>query len=140
MPCIEMYTTLSADKVPANFFDVLTEFFCGLLDKNPRGVVLNLYTDQRIHTGSDLNATMLMIQIYNAEAWLDHNANREAIKLVTDKVTGILGIPPDRSTVLLITVPSHQVGTPGGNLLADRDQFKWRLDYIKKINSAAASA
>lgn len=45
-----------------------------------------------------------------------------------------------RSTVLLIPVPSHQVGTPGGNLLADRDQFKWRLDYMQKINTALPSA
>lgn len=45
-----------------------------------------------------------------------------------------------RSTVLLIPVPSHQVGTPGGNLLADRDQFKWRLDYMQKINTASPSA
>ncbi|XP_072176432.1 uncharacterized protein [Diadema setosum] len=134
MPCIEMYTNLPAERVPPNFFDELTEFFCGLLNKNPRGVVLNLYTDQRIHTGTDLHKPMLMVQIYNAEAWLDRDANREAIKKVTAKITGLLDLPPERSTVLLITVPAHQVGTPGGALLADRDEFKWRLEYVEKLN------
>lgn len=36
MPCIEIYTNLPNGRIPEKFHSDVTDFFCGLLGKEPR--------------------------------------------------------------------------------------------------------
>ncbi|PIK41500.1 putative cell surface glycoprotein 1-like [Apostichopus japonicus] len=92
MPCIEIYTNLPNGRIPEKFHPDVTDFFCGLLGKEPRGVVLSVYPDQRISLGTDIHEECVVVQIYNAEEFLVAKANKEFIKKVTDKLSTVFKI------------------------------------------------
>ncbi|XP_071821918.1 uncharacterized protein [Apostichopus japonicus] len=135
MPCIEIYTNLPNGRIPEKFHPDVTDFFCGLLGKEPRGVVLSVYPDQRISLGTDIHEECVVVQIYNAEEFLVAKANKEFIKKVTDKLSTVFKIKHERISVLLISLTSHTVCTPIG-LLAEREPFQWRFKYLEGLQTA----
>lgn len=134
MPCIEIYTNLPNDRIPENFHPEVTEFFCGLLNKEPRGVVLSVYPAERISLGSDVSEECVVAQIYNAEEFLVADENKKFIKKVTDKFSEVFNIRKERISVLLLSMTSHTVCTPIG-LLAERGPFQWRFKYLEDLKA-----
>ncbi|KAJ8038744.1 hypothetical protein HOLleu_16254 [Holothuria leucospilota] len=134
MPCIEIYTNILDEKVPDDFHPDLTKYFCDLLDKWPRAVVVSIYPNQKISLGKNLKEECVVVQIYNAEAFLDANDNKQFIKNVTDKLAATLKIKKERISIMLLSLTSHTVVTPWG-LLADWDEFKWRFKYLDNLKT-----
>ncbi|KAJ8038743.1 hypothetical protein HOLleu_16253 [Holothuria leucospilota] len=132
MPCIEIYTNIPEEKIPETFHLNVTNFFCALLEKEPRGVVLSLYPNQKISLGKNLKEECVIVLAHNAEAFLDAKDNKEFIRKVTDELAGRLRIKKERISVMLLSLTSHTVCTPIG-LLAERGPFKWRFKYLEDL-------
>lgn len=61
-----------------------------------QGVVLSLYPNQKISLGKNLKEECVIVQAYNAEAFLDAKDNKEFIRKVTDELAGRLKIKKER--------------------------------------------